>query len=94
MAHDSLYRQLPDLVVIEFVLMSFFYLVTLFKDYIEAGQKDGSIRSVSAEKMAFILMGMLNGLGRQKLLLSLEIPDPDLCQEVLDFCYHSLSKKC
>ena len=92
MAHDSLYRQLPDLVVIEFVLMSFFYLVTLFKDYIDAGQKDGSIRSVSADKMAFILMGMLNGLGRQKLLWPLKIPD--LCQEVLDFCYNSLSKRC
>ena len=75
----------------EVVTTRFFYLVTLFKDYIEAGQKDGSIRSVSAEKMAFILIGMLNGLGRQKLLWPLKIPD--LCQEVLDFCYNSLSKK-
>jgi hypothetical protein len=41
--------------------------------------------------MAFVLLGMLNGLGRQKLLWPLKIPD--FCQEVLDFCYNSLSKK-
>jgi AcrR family transcriptional regulator len=75
----------------EVVTTRFFHLVTLFKDYIKIGQKDGSIRSVSAEKMAFILLGMLNGLGRQKLLWSLKIPD--LCQDVLDFCSNSLSKK-
>jgi len=75
----------------EIVTTRFFHLVKLFTDLIETGQKDGSIRDISAEKTAFILIGMLNGLGRQRLMCPLKIPD--IYQEVLDFCYNSLAKR-
>nr|HDM99652.1 TetR/AcrR family transcriptional regulator [Deltaproteobacteria bacterium] len=75
----------------EIVSSRFFHLVNLFKGLIETGQKDGSIRRISAEKTAFILIGMLNGLGRQTLMCPLKIPD--IYQEVLDFCYNSLAKR-
>jgi len=65
-------------------------VLKLFKDCIDQGKKDGSIRDLPSEKGAFILQGVLNGLCRQKLLAPLK--SPDLRQEVLDFCRYGLGR--
>ncbi|MFP5213352.1 MAG: TetR family transcriptional regulator [Acidobacteriota bacterium] len=57
---------------------------------IERGIEDGSIREVSAEKMTFILRGLLMGLTRHKLLGLIDMPD--ISQEVVEFCRCALAR--
>ena len=63
----------------------------LMRECLERGEKDGSIRELSAEKTVWILRGMLNGISRLKMLGAL--PIPELTSEVINFCHQGLAKR-
>ncbi|UKL13161.1 TetR/AcrR family transcriptional regulator [Dissulfurimicrobium hydrothermale] len=54
---------------------SFQKLNEFFKDCLDRGQKDGLIRPMPTKDMAFVLLGILNGIGRQRLFLPFETVD-------------------
>ena len=64
-------------------------LVDLFRQAVQAGVADGSIRSCDPERTAFILLGALIGVSR--LHLSGIQPHIDFDDELLDFCLHALA---
>jgi AcrR family transcriptional regulator len=66
-------------------------VLRIFKDCIDQGKKDGTIRDLPSEKMAFILHGMLIGLSRQEFLSP--IKSPDISKEVLNFCRYGLGRQ-
>lgn len=73
----------------EFIVHFFFKLHELFKVNLEKGQKDGSIRSLCADRYAHLLLAMLTGMDRHIMLSPL--PAPELTEEVVEFCLSALS---
>lgn len=75
----------------DLIASGLFRVINLIKECIKRGQRDGSIRDISAEETAFILQGMLNGLSRLKLLGPIRLPE--LSAQVVDFCRHGLAAR-
>jgi len=72
------------------VIVQFFTrLHGAFRNCLERGQQDGSIRKLDAEKYAHILLGMLSGLDRHILLSPLLAPE--LTEEIIEFCHRALT---
>jgi AcrR family transcriptional regulator len=66
-------------------------VVSLLKECIARGKKDGSIReNVPEEETAYFIRGLLHGISRQKFLGLMKIPD--LRDEVIKFCRRSLGR--
>jgi AcrR family transcriptional regulator len=79
----------PESPQMAFIVRFFYRLHELFKGCLEKGQRDGSIRMLSAEKYAHLLLGMLTGMDRHIMLAPL--PAPELTEEIVDFCLSALS---
>ncbi|MBE0577427.1 MAG: TetR/AcrR family transcriptional regulator [Desulfuromonadales bacterium] len=79
----------PDSPQMMFIIEFFKRFYDLFKNAIDRGQKDGSIRKISSEKYTHILLGMLSGMDRHILLGPL--PTPALTEEIVSFCCSALS---
>lgn len=79
----------PDSPQMQLIVRFFARLHELFKNCLERGQKDGTIRQLSAEKYAHILLGLLSGMDRHVLLAPL--PVPELTEEVIEFCRQALA---
>ena len=64
--------------------------MNLFKECLERGRRDVSIREVPVEETVHILRGMLYGLCRLSLLGPLEVPHIE--DATVAFCRRSLQK--
>ena len=71
---------------------SFNQNLKILRKCIQKGQEDGSIRELPIEETAFIVWGMMHGVGHLKFKMIGVINVPDLSSEVVDFCRRSLRK--
>lgn len=62
----------------------------LMAQCVQRGKEDGSLRNLSPEKTAFILIGMLNGISRLKMLGTLTAPE--VTSEAVVFCRTALAR--
>lgn len=79
----------PESSQMAFIVQFFTRLQKIFRDCLEKGQADGSIRPLDPEKYSHILLGMLAGIDRHILLDP--VPCPELTEEVIDFIHRGLS---
>jgi len=64
-------------------------LLELFSRAITFGQRDGTIRPCDQGKTAYLLLGVIIGMGRLTLLGV--PPFPDLNEDYMEFCRHALA---
>ena len=64
-------------------------LIDLITQAVTKGQKDGSIRPCDPRRGAYMVLGMITGMGRLRLLGMTS--EEDLDQEVLEFCQRALA---
>ncbi len=79
----------PESSLMDFVARFFNRTHELLKNCLERGQQDGTIRKLSADKYAHILLGFLSGMDRHVLLAPLL--SPSLSEEMVEFCCRALA---